>query len=152
MPLVCRLTCTYNKMVLQPAADQSHHHGPAVLPSTFLPCLAATFITRGLVQDGTIAHEVKLTGILSTSLLSPGEGARPTHGTLIAPGVNAAAHQHLFCARLDMAVDDDQGGGCNLVVSEVGVAAGCKPGRVGGCFWGGAVCVCWLQYMRTACA
>jgi primary-amine oxidase len=63
--------------------------------------------------------EIKLTGILSTSLLSPGE-AQPSHGILVGPGVNAAAHQHLFCARLDMAVDDEQGGK-DLVVSEVGV-------------------------------
>lgn len=71
-----------------------------------------------VLQDGTISMEIKLTGILSTSLLSPGE-PRPSHGILVGPGVNAAAHQHLFCARLDMAVDDQQGGR-DLVVSEVG--------------------------------
>eukprot|EP00877_Chromochloris_zofingiensis_P005949 jgi/Chrzof1/1607/Cz10g14120.t1 len=72
-----------------------------------------------LYQDGTIAHEIKLTGILSTSLPSPDEHAgRPTHGTLVAPGVNAAQHQHLFSARLDMVVDDDQGGR-ELVISEL---------------------------------
>ena len=69
-------------------------------------------------QDGTIGMDIKLTGILSTSLLSPGEGSAPSHGILVGPGVNAAAHQHLFCARLDMAVDDAQGGR-DLVVSEV---------------------------------
>ena len=38
-------------------------------------------------------------------------------GTLVAPSVVAAYHQHLFCARLDMAVDDPEGGK-GLVVSE----------------------------------
>ena len=33
-------------------------------------------------------------------------------------GVNAQHHQHMFCARLDMAVDDPQGGK-GLYVSEV---------------------------------
>ena len=61
-------------------------------------------------QDGHIQHEVKLTGCLSTNVLSPGEGPLPTHGTLLAPGLNAQVHQHFFCARLDMAVDDPHGG------------------------------------------
>lgn len=74
---------------------------------------------RMRLQDGTINFEIKLTGELSTNLLSEGE-AHPTHGTLVAPGVNAQHHQHLFCARLDMAVDDAQGGK-GLLVSEVGV-------------------------------
>jgi primary-amine oxidase len=74
-----------------------------------------------LLQDGTVGMDIKLTGILSTSVLSPGE-SRPSHGILVGPGVNAAAHQHLFCARLDMAVDDQQGGR-DLVISEVSCAA-----------------------------
>ena len=36
----------------------------------------------------------------------------------MAPNVVAAYHQHLFCARLDLALDDPQGGK-GLVVSEV---------------------------------
>lgn len=36
----------------------------------------------------------------------------------VSPHVVAAYHQHLFCARLDLAVDCDEGGK-NLVVSEV---------------------------------
>ena len=63
-------------------------------------------------------YEVKLTGCLSTSGLSAGEGPEPTHGTLLAPGLNAQVHQHFFCARLDMAVDDPQGGGA-ITVTEV---------------------------------
>jgi primary-amine oxidase len=52
--------------------------------------------------DGTIECEVKLTGILFTSAY-PGEGY--PHAAEIAPGLGAPAHQHLFCARLDMMVD-----------------------------------------------
>lgn len=50
-------------------------------------------------QDGQIQHEVKLTGCLSTNVLSPGEGPMPTHGTLLAPGLNAQIHQHFFAVR-----------------------------------------------------
>ncbi|KAI8464298.1 MAG: copper amine oxidase [Monoraphidium minutum] len=71
-----------------------------------------------LNQDGTIGHEIKLTGILSTSLLTPGEPGKSKFGTMVAEGVNAAAHQHIFSARLDLAVDDDEGGR-GLVVSEL---------------------------------
>ncbi len=53
--------------------------------------------------DGTIQHEVKLTGIMSTQALGPGE--RPEFGSVVAPGLAAPLHQHLFCARLDLAVD-----------------------------------------------
>eukprot|EP00803_Ostreobium_quekettii_P010562 evm.model.scf_1177.3 EVM.evm.TU.scf_1177.3 scf_1177:31016-41785(+) len=74
-----------------------------------------------LYQDGTINFEIKLTGELSTNLLSPGE-AEPGHGTMVAPGVNAQCHQHMFCARLDFAVDDGCGGK-GLVVTECDVKA-----------------------------
>ncbi len=77
-------------------------------------------------QDGTISYEIKLTGELSTNQLSEGEGPKPAHGTLVAPGVNAQHHQHMFCARLDLAVDDEEGGK-GLVVSEV---CGCYSNRV----------------------
>jgi primary-amine oxidase len=56
-----------------------------------------------LYQDGTIAFEVKLTGVLSTGAVAP--GVRPQHGTLVAPGLNAMVHQHFFNMRLDLDVD-----------------------------------------------
>jgi primary-amine oxidase len=74
-----------------------------------------------LKQDGTIDFEIKLSGELSTNLLSPDEeanGGVPTHWVIVAPGVNAQVHQHMFCARLDMAVD-----GHKNVVSEVDVVS-----------------------------
>jgi primary-amine oxidase len=53
--------------------------------------------------DGTIQLEVKLTGIMSTQALSPGE--LPEYGALVAPELAAPFHQHLFCARLDLSID-----------------------------------------------
>ena len=54
-------------------------------------------------QDGTIGFEVKLTGILSTMAVAPGE--EPRFGSMIAPQLAAANHQHLFNVRLDVTVD-----------------------------------------------
>jgi primary-amine oxidase len=56
-----------------------------------------------LYQDGTIEHEVKLSGVISTGALAPGE--KPVHGALVAPQVYGPNHQHFFNFRLDMMVD-----------------------------------------------
>ncbi len=56
-------------------------------------------------QDGTIQMEVKLTGIVNTMALKPGES--PRHGTEVAPRLNAPYHQHFFNARLDLDVDGE---------------------------------------------
>ena len=56
-----------------------------------------------LRQDGCIDFKIKLSGELSTNLLSDGED-KPSHGVIVSPGVNAQIHQHMFCVRLDMAV------------------------------------------------
>jgi primary-amine oxidase len=53
--------------------------------------------------DGTIGFEVKLTGILSTMGLAPGE--EPRYASVIAPQLAAPNHQHLFNVRLDLDVD-----------------------------------------------
>jgi primary-amine oxidase len=55
-----------------------------------------------LYLDGTIGFEVKATGVLFTSAYPRGGSA---YATEVAPGLAAPYHQHLFCARLDMAVD-----------------------------------------------
>ena len=55
-----------------------------------------------LYLDGTIGFEVKATGIVFTSA-HPGNGY--PYASEIAPGLGAPFHQHLFSARLDMAVD-----------------------------------------------
>ena len=71
-----------------------------------------------LKQDGSVEFNIKLSGELSTNLLSAGEAASgsPNHGLIVSPDVNAQIHQHMFCARLDMSVD-----GYENVVSEVDV-------------------------------
>ena len=53
--------------------------------------------------DGTMQLEVKLTGILQTMAVAPGE--QPAHGALVAPQLAAPHHQHLFNFRLDFDVD-----------------------------------------------
>jgi primary-amine oxidase len=67
--------------------------------------------------DGSMQLEVKLTGIMSTMAFDPAV-AEPSHGTVIAPGLAAPHHQHLFCLRLDMDVD-----GTDNEVYEVDVVA-----------------------------
>ncbi|MEY2431631.1 MAG: primary-amine oxidase [Acidimicrobiaceae bacterium] len=57
-----------------------------------------------LYLDGTIQLEVKLTGIMSTMAVDP-EADAPLHASMVAPGLAAPYHQHLFCARLDLDVD-----------------------------------------------
>ena len=54
--------------------------------------------------DGTIQFEAKATGIVFTARY-PGEGY--PYASQIAPGLGAPFHQHLFSARLDMAVDGE---------------------------------------------
>jgi primary-amine oxidase len=57
-------------------------------------------------QDATIELEVRLTGIVLTAALPPGETS--DYGTVVAPQTLAAHHQHFFSIRLDMAVDGDR--------------------------------------------
>ena len=53
--------------------------------------------------DGTMQLEVKLTGIMSTMAV---EGNDPgDHARMVAPGLAAPYHQHLFNVRLDIEVD-----------------------------------------------
>lgn len=54
-----------------------------------------------LYLDGTIAFEAKATGVVFTAAYEGDDRFRAE----IAPGLGAPFHQHLFCARLDMAVD-----------------------------------------------
>jgi primary-amine oxidase len=74
-------------------------------------------------QDGSIQCEIKLTGIMNTTALPPGE--KSPYGMEIAPQLNAPFHQHIFAARLVPSVD----GPNNSVVevNSVGVPTG--PGN-----------------------
>jgi Cu2+-containing amine oxidase len=67
-------------------------------------------------QDGTIQYEIKLTGIMNTGSVMPGE--KPEYGTLVAPQLYAPNYQHFFSVRLDMTVD-----GQNNSVYEVNTQA-----------------------------
>ena len=71
-------------------------------------------------QDGSIQCEIKLTGIMNTTALAPGE--KPLYGMEVAPQLNAPFHQHIFAARLVTSVD----GPNNSVyeVNSVGVPTG----------------------------
>ena len=73
--------------------------------------------------DGTIQLEIKLTGILNTYAMNPGEDTKGW-GTEVYPGVNAHNHQHLFCLRLDPNID-----GPSNTVFQVDATHG--PGEVG---------------------
>ncbi|MDY7099868.1 MAG: primary-amine oxidase [Actinomycetota bacterium] len=66
--------------------------------------------------DGTIEHEVKMTGIVQTQAVPPGETAE--QAVMIAPQLAAPHHQHLFCYRLDFDVDGEAN-----TVTEVDVVA-----------------------------
>jgi primary-amine oxidase len=56
-----------------------------------------------LYQDGSIELEVKLTGIILARAVRPEDSLR--HSNRVAPDLAGPHHQHLFCARLDVAVD-----------------------------------------------
>ncbi len=74
-------------------------------------------------QDGVVQLEIKLTGILNTYALNPGEDPQGW-GTEVYPGVNAHNHQHLFCLRVDPNID-----GPNNTIFQVDARAG--AGEVG---------------------
>ncbi|MDJ0353666.1 primary-amine oxidase [Pseudarthrobacter sp. PH31-O2] len=55
-----------------------------------------------LYLDGTVEFEAKATGVVFTSAYPAGGSANISQ---LAPGLGAPYHQHLFSARLDMAID-----------------------------------------------
>jgi primary-amine oxidase len=70
--------------------------------------------------DGTIQFEAKLTGIVQTRAVAPGEV--PGYGTLVAPQLDAPNHQHLFNMRLDLEIDGPRNS--VVEVDAVGLPAG----------------------------
>ncbi|KAJ5682294.1 hypothetical protein N7462_005459 [Penicillium macrosclerotiorum] len=54
-------------------------------------------------QDASIHYEVRATGILSTCPINSTDNVG--YGTIVAPGVLAPYHQHLFSLRIDPAID-----------------------------------------------
>ena len=67
-------------------------------------------------QDGSIQYEIKLTGMMTTGAVMPGE--KPVYGIELSPGLYAPNHQHVFCVRMDMSID-----GMNNSVYEVDTEA-----------------------------
>ncbi|KAK1709524.1 copper amine oxidase [Colletotrichum lupini] len=66
-----------------------------------------------ITQDGSIFYEVRATGIMSTAPIDL--DTKVPWGTIVAPGVLAPYHQHIFCLRMDAAIDGPQN---SLVVEE----------------------------------
>jgi primary-amine oxidase len=58
-----------------------------------------------LFTDASIQFEAKATGIINTTACVPGLPGK--YGNEVMPGVVGQIHQHIFCARMDMAVDGD---------------------------------------------
>jgi len=85
--------------------------------------------------DGTIQLEIRLTGILNTYAMDQSE---PTNGwgTQVHPGVNAHNHEHLFCLRINPAID----GYCNNSVVQVdatplNIPVGVEGNKYGNAFY-----------------
>jgi primary-amine oxidase len=57
-------------------------------------------------QNGEIEFEMKATGIINTVGCEPGQPSK--YEREVSPGVAGQFHQHIFCARLDMAVDGEE--------------------------------------------
>ena len=76
--------------------------------------------------DGTIQFEAKATGIVFTARY-PGKDY--PYASQIAPGLGAPFHQHIFCARLDMAVDGDRNAVHELDLQRVPKGAGNPHGN-----------------------
>jgi primary-amine oxidase len=57
-------------------------------------------------QNGEIEFEMKATGIINTVGCEPGQPSK--YEREVSPGVAGQIHQHIFCARLDMAVDGEE--------------------------------------------
>jgi primary-amine oxidase len=83
-----------------------------------------------LYLDGTLQLEVKLSGIMST--MAVGDEGPGHHARMIAPGLAAPYHQHLFNVRLDVEVD-----GPENAVFEVDSVRASPPGSPGNP-WGNA--------------
>jgi primary-amine oxidase len=85
-------------------------------------------------QDGTIQLEIKLTGILNTYAMNPGE---ETHGwgTEVYPGVNAHNHQHLFCLRVDPNIDGPNNTVFQVDATRGGGAVGSAENKYGNAFY-----------------
>lgn len=67
-------------------------------------------------QSGEIQYEIRATGILSTTPIDPAIDSPSPFGTIVADGVHAPAHSHIFTLRVDPMIDGD---GNSVQVSDV---------------------------------
>lgn len=65
---------------------------------------------------GGITIETRATGIMSVVPID--EGKTSTYGNVVAPGILAQNHQHIFAVRIDPAIDSYQSGDTQVVVEE----------------------------------
>ena len=65
---------------------------------------------------GNITVETRATGIMSVVAID--EGKTSPYGNVVAPGVLAQNHQHIFAVRIDPAVDSYRDGDSRIVVEE----------------------------------
>ena len=65
-----------------------------------------------LDQAGGITVETRATGIVSVVNIDPGKTS--AYGNVVSPGALAQNHQHVFCVRLDPAIDGHE----NTVIQE----------------------------------
>jgi len=110
-----------------------------LLPTTIISCI---FVVRPFSNrsywsfhtDGNIQLELKLTGILNTYVLNPGEPTRGW-GTQVHPGVIAHNHQHLFCVRVDPQLDGNNNSivQCDAMQSDAPV--GSEENKYGNAFY-----------------
>ncbi|KAK7548665.1 putative copper amine oxidase [Phyllosticta paracitricarpa] len=72
-------------------------------------------------QSGGIDIEARATGIVSVVNIDPGKTS--DYGNVVNPGVLAQNHQHIFCARIDPAID----GHSNTVIQEESLPVPMNP-------------------------
>ena len=75
-------------------------------------CLSKLEKLTGMIQAGGIIVETRATGIVSVVNIDPGKTA--PWGNVVSPGALAQNHQHVFCVRIDPAIDGHR----NTVVYE----------------------------------
>ncbi|PUU83272.1 primary-amine oxidase [Tuber borchii] len=83
-------------------------------------------------QDATIQLEIKLTGILNTYAMGPGEDTKGW-GTEVHPG--AHNHQHLFCLRLDPQIDGQKNTVFQVDATPGAAPAGSTENKYGNAFY-----------------
>lgn len=86
--------------------------GQIIFNNTFILANYEYIFSYKFDQAGGITVETRATGIVSVVNIDPGKTS--LWGNIVSPGVLAQNHQHLFCIRIDPAID----GHANTVVSE----------------------------------